>query len=76
MPLSFNGGIFFTACIVVMVNYDRDLRKLLIWLIVGSRGGLMRLRILQILRRKPMNSNQLARHLNVNYRTIIYHLEI
>jgi DNA-binding transcriptional ArsR family regulator len=61
---------------MVMVSYDKDLKRLLIWLIGGSRGGLMRYRILLTLRERPMNPNQLAKILNVNYRTVIYHLEI
>ncbi len=60
----------------LMVEYEKDLRKVLIWLLGGSRGGLMRLKILLLLRKKPMNPHQLARALNVNYRTVIYHLEL
>ncbi|WP_245522514.1 helix-turn-helix domain-containing protein [Vulcanisaeta distributa] len=59
-----------------MVEYERDLKKILIWLLGGSRGGLMRLKILLLLKKRPMNPNQLARVLNVNYRTVIYHLEL
>ncbi|MGC8569713.1 ArsR/SmtB family transcription factor [Caldivirga sp.] len=61
---------------LIMIGYDKDLRRLLIWLIGGSRGGLMRYKILKTLRERPMNPNQLAKYLNVNYRTVIYHLEI
>lgn len=61
---------------LIMASYDKDLKRLLIWLIGGSKGGLMRYKILATLRRRPMNPNQLAKHLNVNYRTILYHLEI
>ncbi|MGC8606370.1 MAG: ArsR/SmtB family transcription factor [Vulcanisaeta sp.] len=59
-----------------MVEYERDLKKILIWLLGGTRGGTMRLKILMLLRRRPMNPNQLARALNVNYRTIMHHLEV
>ena len=60
----------------LMVEYEKDLKRILIWLLGGSRGGLMRLRILLLLRKKPMNPHQLAKALNVNYRTVIYHLEL
>ena len=60
----------------LMVEYEKDLRKILIWLLGGSRGGLMRLKILLLLKRRPMNPHQLAKALNVNYRTVIYHLEL
>ncbi|WP_243666248.1 ArsR family transcriptional regulator [Vulcanisaeta sp. JCM 16159] len=59
-----------------MVEYEKDLKKILIWLLGGSRGGLMRLKILLLLKKKPMNPHQLTRALNVNYRTVIYHLEL
>lgn len=59
-----------------MVEYEKELKKILIWLLGGSRGGLMRLRILLLLKKKPMNPHQLAKALNVNYRTVIYHLEL
>ena len=37
----------------LMVEYEKDLKKILIWLLGGSRGGLMRLKILLLLRGDP-----------------------
>ncbi len=46
------------------------------WIFVGSRGGKMRLGIMKKLMEKPANVNQLAKELNVNYRTVLHHLEV
>ncbi len=51
--------------------------KLLVkWLIEGSRGGYTRARILLHLRERPMNPHQLAKALDLNYRTVLHHLDI
>lgn len=50
------------------------MRKVLWWLIGGSRGGRNRVRIIRALNDKPMNANQLATSLNLDYKTIRHHL--
>ncbi|HDO41520.1 MAG TPA: ArsR family transcriptional regulator [Candidatus Bathyarchaeota archaeon] len=54
----------------------RHLKYVLGWLIAGTRGGVMRGRIIMALREAPMNANQLANLLGVDYRTIRHHLEV
>ncbi|MEM1507602.1 MAG: winged helix-turn-helix domain-containing protein [Candidatus Bathyarchaeia archaeon] len=54
----------------------KQLKYVLNWLIAGSRGGAMRARIIMALKESPMNANQLANLLEVDYRTIRHHLEI
>ncbi|MEM0075893.1 MAG: winged helix-turn-helix domain-containing protein [Conexivisphaerales archaeon] len=46
------------------------------WVIVGSKGGMMRAKMLLLLCDRPMNANQLSEALNVNYRTVTHHLEV
>ncbi|WP_181691491.1 winged helix-turn-helix domain-containing protein [Natronomonas sp. LN261] len=50
------------------------MRKVLWWLIGGSRGGRNRVRIIRALDEKPMNANQLATSLDLDYKTIRHHL--
>jgi predicted transcriptional regulator len=48
--------------------------KALLWMVVGTRGGVNRARIIKILYERPYNANQLSNLLNLNYRTITHHL--
>jgi DNA-binding transcriptional ArsR family regulator len=52
------------------------MRKVLWWLIGGSRGGKNRFRIIRTLENTPMNANQLASTLDLDYKTVRHHLEL
>jgi len=54
----------------------RPLKYLLGWLIAGTRGGVTRSKIIETLREKPQNANQLANFLEMDYRTIRHHLKL
>ena len=54
----------------------RPFKYLLGWLIAGTRGGVTRARIIETLNERPQNANQLAKSLEMDYRTIRHHLEI
>ena len=46
------------------------------WVFVGSRGGATRARIMRELLKNPLNRNQIAERLNLNYKTVEHHLRI
>lgn len=51
--------------------------KRLFWFIfAGSRGGLNRLRIISSLKKNPLNTNQLAKELGLDYKAIQHHIKI
>ena len=51
--------------------------KNLIWFIfAGTRGGETRARIINILKKRPSNVNQLAANLKLDYKTVQHHLRI
>ena len=52
------------------------MKKVLWWLILGTRGGINRAKIIKKLKERPYNAHQLAEELNVNYRTIRHHIKI
>lgn len=52
------------------------MRRVLWWLIGGARGGRNRLRIVRTLDEQPMNTNQLAEALDLDYKTVQHHLEL
>ena len=59
-----------------MASRIRIFKHLLQWLIVGSRGGVNRGRIIETLRKEPLNANQLCKALGVDYRTVRHHLDV
>ena len=50
--------------------------KLLWFLIVGSRGGINRARIISSLNDLPKNANQLSEKLRLDYKTVAHHLKV
>ena len=52
------------------------MKKVLWWLILGTRGGINRAKIIKKLNERPYNAHQLSEELNVNYRTIRHHIKI
>ncbi len=57
------------------MSFD-SFEHMLWWVFVGSKGGRMRSAIVDLLVGSPMNANQLAESLSVNYRTVSHHLKV
>ena len=55
---------------------DPDSKRLLWFLFAGSRGGLIRLRIISILKKTPLNTNQLSKELSLDYKAIQHHIKV
>lgn len=52
------------------------LDKRLWFLLAGTRGGINRARILRSLRDRPLNANDLAGRLHLDYKTVRHHLDV
>jgi DNA-binding transcriptional ArsR family regulator len=52
------------------------MRRVLWWLLGGSRGGRNRLRVIRTLHETPMNAHQLSQALELDYKTTRHHLEL
>ena len=55
---------------------DAELKRVLWFVLGGARGGLNRAKILHELRHRPLNLNQMADKLGVDYRTVMRHVEV
>jgi predicted transcriptional regulator len=55
---------------------DPELRRLLWFLLAGSRGGENRARIIRCIRAKPSNLNQIAGELGLQYKAVQHHMRI
>lgn len=52
------------------------MKKILWELLAGTKGGTNRARIIDALKTRPYNLNQLAERLSLNYKTIKYHIDV
>ena len=52
------------------------MKQVLWYVLAGTRGGYNRIRIIDALRERPYNANQLSEVLNMDYRTIRHHLKV
>lgn len=52
------------------------INNVLYWLLANSLGGINRGRILEQLFTKPQNANELSKNLNLEYKTVRYHLKV
>lgn len=55
---------------------EKHLRRLLWYLLGGTRGGPNRAEIIKTLQTRPCNANQLAETLRVDYKTVQHHIRI
>ncbi|MDH3676877.1 MAG: winged helix-turn-helix domain-containing protein [Nitrosopumilus sp.] len=55
---------------------NSDAKRLLWFIFFGSRGGLNRIRIISTLKKTPLNTNQLAKDLGLDYKAIQHHIKI
>ena len=52
------------------------MKKLLWWLLAGTRGGHNRARIIRMLHKRPYNTNQLSEALKLDYKTVQHHIKV
>ena len=52
------------------------MKRVIWWLIVGTKGGVNRARIIRALNERPYNANQLTELLGLDYKTVRHHLKV
>lgn len=58
-----------------MVN-DPEAKRLLWFVFAGTRGGLNRMKLILALKNQPLNANQLAKELGLDYKAIQHHIKV
>jgi len=55
---------------------DPESKRLMWFIFAGSRGGLTRLHIISMLKKTPLNTNQLSKELGFDYKAIQHHIKV
>ncbi len=55
---------------------DPYIKRLLWFVFMGSKGGLNRIRLISLIRDRPLNANQLAKEMNLDYKAIQHHIGV
>ena len=55
---------------------DPYAKRLLWFVFAGSRGGFNRLRLVSAIKKQPLNANQLAKELGLDYKAIQHHIRV
>ncbi len=56
--------------------FDPRFKRILWFLFASTRGGLTRTKIISLINETPTNANQISTMLNLNYKTVIHHLNV
>ena len=51
-------------------------RRVIWWVFTGGRGGPNRARLVTVVKEQPMNANQIAARLGMDYKTVRHHLSV
>jgi DNA-binding transcriptional ArsR family regulator len=55
---------------------DPAFKRVLMYLLVGTKGGYNRGKMIKLLKDEPMNANKIGERLDLDYKTIQHHLKI
>jgi DNA-binding transcriptional ArsR family regulator len=55
---------------------DPNAKRIFWYIFAGSRGGINRIKIIDLLKEHPYNINQLAEALNLDYKAIQHHISV
>lgn len=58
------------------IYFDPRFKRILWFLFASTRGGSTRAKIMSVINEMPANSNQISTNLNLNYKTVIHHLNV
>jgi len=59
-----------------MGYYDTNIKRVMWYLLAAMRGGVTRMRIINLLLKRPYNMNQIGKELGLDYKTIQHHIKV
>ena len=59
-----------------MVFYDTNIKRLMWYIFAGMRGGPTRIKILDVVSKRPSNMNQIKNDLSLDYKTVQHHMKV
>jgi DNA-binding transcriptional ArsR family regulator len=63
---------------ILLMNgpYEANIKRVLWYVLAGTKGGLTRIKIIELLRNRPYNTNQMSEELKMDYKTIQHHIKV
>ena len=61
---------------IVLLPTKNVLKRTLLLSLTGTRGGIVRLKILMMLNRKSYNTNEISKNLFLDYKTVQHHIRV
>lgn len=59
-----------------MSFYDTNIKRVMWYLLAGMKGGATRIRILNLMLKRPYNMNQIGKELSLDYKTVQHHIKV
>ena len=59
-----------------MTFYDTNIKRVMWYLFAAMRGGVTRIRILDLVSKTPSNMNQIGKGLGLDYKTVQHHIKV
>ena len=53
-----------------------EIERLLWFVFAGTRGGISRIKIVSLIKDRPVNTNQLSREIGIDYKAIQHHIKV
>ncbi len=58
------------------VTIEPAFKRLVMYFLVGTRGGHNRMKIIRLLKAEPMNANRIGEKLELDYKTVQHHIKV
>ncbi len=55
---------------------DAGFKRILWYVFFATRGGITRIRIVEKIKERPYNINQLSKELKLDYKTVMHHIKV